>query len=306
MNYYLIEEILRPCSAEEIRHASHQFVAVLTSSEWESAKDFFDMGIDIGVETGVPTETKAIVNIDCLTGTVCRPGLSVNGTERQGFSFALDETGIVMIDDSTYVISLVQRIMVTKRWKYPGLERFLYDLLELIIFEDTSMLEVIDHRLSAIEESITADDLDYCPPEMNDIRSDLLDLRIHYEQMIDLGQELEENENGFFQEDKLRYFHLFTERVSRLQTRVTGHRDYAMMLRDLLQSNIDIRMNRIMTVLTVITSIFLPLTLIAGWYGMNFRYMPELEWKFGYPMVIIVSIAIVVLSLLWFKRKKWL
>ena len=61
-----------------------------------------------------------------------------------------------------------------------------------------------------------------------------------------------------------------------------------------------------MTLLTVITSIFLPLTLIAGWYGMNFRYMPELGWVWGYPAVILVSILIVVLSLIWFKKKKWL
>jgi magnesium transporter len=61
-----------------------------------------------------------------------------------------------------------------------------------------------------------------------------------------------------------------------------------------------------MTVLTVVTSIFLPLTLIAGWYGMNFRYMPELEWPYSYPVVIVVSIIIVVVCLVWFKRKKWM
>ncbi len=61
-----------------------------------------------------------------------------------------------------------------------------------------------------------------------------------------------------------------------------------------------------MTVLTVVTSIFMPLTLIAGWYGMNFRYMPELEWRYSYPVVIAISIVIVVVCLIWFKRKKWL
>ena len=141
---------------------------------------------------------------------------------------------------------------------------------------------------------------------MNDIRGDLLDLRVHYEQLIDLGQELEENENGFFEEDNLRYFHMFTERVIRLQSIVTSQREYVMQLRDLMQSQLDVRQNHIMTVLTVITSIFLPLTLIAGWYGMNFRYMPELEWKYSYPVVIVVCIAIVIICLLWFKRKKWL
>ena len=61
-----------------------------------------------------------------------------------------------------------------------------------------------------------------------------------------------------------------------------------------------------MTLLTVITSIFMPLTLIAGWYGMNFKYMPELDYKSAYPIVIGVSIAIVVVCLIFFKKKKWL
>ena len=79
-----------------------------------------------------------------------------------------------------------------------------------------------------------------------------------------------------------------------------------MQLRDLYKAHLDIKQNRIMTVLTVVTTIFMPLTLIAGWYGMNFHFMPELNWKWSYPVVIILSIAIAVGSLLFFKKKKWL
>ena len=61
-----------------------------------------------------------------------------------------------------------------------------------------------------------------------------------------------------------------------------------------------------MTVLTVVTTIFMPLTLIVGWYGMNFRYMPELNYEWSYPVVIVLSILIVVISLIFFKKKKWL
>jgi magnesium transporter len=77
-------------------------------------------------------------------------------------------------------------------------------------------------------------------------------------------------------------------------------------LRDLVQTQLDVRQNRIMTVLTVITSIFMPLTLIAGWYGMNFRYMPELEWRLAYPAVFVLSVVIVVVCVIWFKKKKWM
>ena len=306
MNCYLIRESLCPCQAEDITNSGCQYAAVLTWKEWEESRDSFDMGIDMDMDNGLPKETKAVVNMDSLTGSFHRPELVFAKSSACGFSFALDEKGIVLVDDTGYALRLAEKIRATKKWRLPGMERFLYDLLESAIAGDLSLLEEMEHRLNAVEESVIAEQAEAAPPELNDIRGDLLDLRIHYEQLIDLSQELEENENGFFREETLRYFHMFTERVIRLQSLVSGQREYVMQLRDLIQSGIDIRQNRIMTLLTVITSIFLPLTLIAGWYGMNFRYMPELEWVWGYPAVIIVSIVIVIGSLIWFKKKKWL
>ena len=302
--YYLIKEVLTPCSEKEIHAGEAQYVVVLTTQQWQQQKERFDMLIDM--EMDAPQETKAVVNMDSLTGTLSIPDRNDIGGQRHSFSFALDEKGVVWVDDSGYVLEMLRKMSRTKKWRLPGLERFLYDLLEMTIGDDLTLLEKSEHRLNMIEESILHDQVKTYPKEMNDIRGDLLDLRVHYEQLIDLGQELEENENGFFKEENLRYFHLFTERVVRLRDIVNGQREYVMQLRDLMQSQMDVRQNRIMTVLTVVTSIFLPLTLIAGWYGMNFRYMPELEWRYSYPVVIVVSILIVVVCLVWFKRKKWM
>ena len=71
------------------------------------------------------------------------------------------------------------------------------------------------------------------------------------------------------------------------------------------KAEIDIRQNRIMQILTIVTTIFLPLTLLVGWYGMNFAGMPELTWKYGYPVIVVVSIVIVGISLWVCKRKKF-
>ena len=306
MTQYLIKEALVPCAEEELRGADSQFVAVLSSEEWTATRESFDMGIDMEMDIAHPLDTKAEVNMDSLTGTFKRPELQASSRQAGSFAFALDEKGIVLVDDTGYAAGLVERIGRTRKWRLPSLERFIYDLLEETIAGDLALFEEMEKRLSVIEDEILADRLESYPPEMNDIRGDLLDLRVHYEQLIDLGQELQENENGFFREENLRYFHMFTERVVRLQDMVGGQRDYVSQLRDLMQSQLDIKQNRIMTLLTVITSIFLPLTLIAGWYGMNFRYMPELGWEFSYPLVILVSVAIVVVCLVWFKRKRWL
>ncbi|MGX8728536.1 MAG: magnesium transporter CorA family protein, partial [Lachnospiraceae bacterium] len=138
------------------------------------------------------------------------------------------------------------------------------------------------------------------------IRGDLLAMRTHYEQLLDLGQELDENENGFFKEENLRYFSMFCARIMRLQDYVTTLREISVQVRDLYQSQLSEKQNRIMTILTVVTTIFTPLTLVTGWYGMNFKYMPELEWEYSYPVVFLISLGIALGCLLFFKIKKWL
>lgn len=307
--FYAIHESLLPCSLAEVKALPMEvpFVAVLNGEEWKAIGA--ELGIEIDMEMDLdtpPRETKAVVNRDSLTGSFSIPDRQQISGARHTFSFALHERGVVLVEEGDYIARKVAQICRSKKWRLPSLERFLYDLLEAIISQDLALLESMEKRLNAIEEAILRGKMDAYPQTLNDIRGDLLDLRVHYEQLIDLGQELEENENGFFREENLRYFHMFTERVVRLQDMVSGQREYVVQLRDLVQVQMDVKQNRIMTLLTVITSIFLPLTLIAGWYGMNFKYMPELESKFGYPAVILVSVAIVVACIWYFKKKKWM
>ena len=82
--------------------------------------------------------------------------------------------------------------------------------------------------------------------------------------------------------------------------------DHTAQIRDIYKAHLDIKQNRIMTILTVVTTIFMPLTLIAGWYGMNFVYMPELKWRYSYYVVFGVSLTILVGGIAWFRKRKWL
>ena len=152
---------------------------------------------------------------------------------------------------------------------------------------------------------ILAGELDGIMERLVDIRSELLDLRTHYEQLIDLGQELEENENAFFSSKNLRFFRLFIERTERLQSNVSALREHTMQVRDLYHSQLEVKQNRKMTFLTIIATIFTPLTLITGWYGMNFTHMPELDSPYAYPIVAGVCLLIVITCLIILKKKKW-
>ena len=304
--YYLIKSTLTQCSEEELHKGQYQYVDVLSIEEWQKQQSSFDMGIELDIEPDNIHNTKAEVNYDSLTGTFSVPSRrDICGNDYQ-YAFALDEKGIVFIDSTGVVERMLKRIARTKRWRVPCLERFIYDFLELIINRDLSILEKYEKELDEIEDDMLNLSTETGLTRVNDIRSDLRELRIHYEQLIDLGQEFQENENNFFKHENTRYFKLFTDRVTRLYDTASSLRDYTMQLRDVYNTQIDVKQNRIMTLLTVVTTIFMPLTLIVGWYGMNFRYMPELESKWGYPVVIIISILIIGGGLLFFRKKKWL
>ena len=304
--YFVIEETLKEVKREEIKGKGKQFVAVLTFEEWIKNKDSFEMGIDIDPDLSEIFLTKAEVNYDSLTGSFAIPDRNNPSADDLKFAFVLDEKGVVFIDDNDTAIGLIKGIQRTKKWKLPSLERFLYDFLDQIVKDDLRLMEKYETELDSMEQSIIDGDENLPSGRLNDIRSDIRYLRNHYEQLMDMAQEFQENENGFFKQENLRYFRLFIDRAARLHDTSMSLRDYTMQLRDLYKAHLDIKQNRIMTVLTVVTTIFMPLTLIVGWYGMNFRYMPELDWYWGYPVIIVLSIVIVVASLLFFKKKKWL
>ena len=302
--YYLLKDTIVPCSRGEI--GDGQFVAVIRPEEWEEQSAFFDMGIELGPELSDISSTKAEVNFDSLTGTFHLPDRSDLAAKSFGFSFALDEKGIVFIDGSGKAEEMIGEILRTRKWKKPCLERFMYDFLEQIVSGDLPVMERFEEQLDALEDRILSGENPEDMACVNGIRGRIRMLSVHYEQLIDMVQELEENENGFFREENLRYFHLFMNRMARLHDLAASLREHTIQVRDLYHAQLEAKQNRIMTLLTVVTTIFMPLTLIAGWYGMNFHNMPEIASRWGYPAVIVLSVLIVVLSLWFFKKKKWL
>lgn len=303
--YYLIKEKLEESSRNKIRKEKSQYVAVLTLEEWQNTKEDFEMGIDLDIDPKDIYSTKAIVNYDSLTGCFSIPDRN-DFSKYYDFLFALDEKGIVFIDDHNYVNEIMERIKKSKKWRFPSLERFIYDFLEEIVRHDRELLEKYEKELTEMEDLIANDCGEEISDRANEIRSEIRDLRVHYEQLLDFSQELEENENNFFLHENIRYFRLFTSRIERMRDETIAVSDHAIQIRDIYKAHLDIKQNRIMTVLTIVTTVFMPLTVIAGWYGMNFQYMPELSSKLGYPIVIIISVLIVTVSLIVFKLKKWL
>ena len=304
--YYKIDVFLEECNKEDLRDSNKQYVALLSYDEWIREKESFNMGIDLDPTSLEILSSQADVNYDSLTGTFVIPNRKELSDDSRKFAFALDEKGIVIIDDSGFAGELIKIIKRTKKWRLPSLERFIYDFIDQMIKYDPRLLENYENELDRMEQEIISDTFDEDSMRVNDIRGDIRDLRKHYGQLMEVVEIFEENENSFFKVDNLRYFRILFNKIDRLKDTSNSLSDYTIQIRDLQKTYLDIKQNRIITILTIVTTIFMPLTLIVGWYGMNFKYMPELDSHFGYPIVIGVSISIVVGSLIFFKRKKWL
>lgn len=137
-------------------------------------------------------------------------------------------------------------------------------------------------------------------------RRELLRLKRYYEQLSAILDELAANENQLLTRPVRRRMVILGSRMDRYLGAVRNLQDIISQMREAYQSQLAIQQNQLMKLFTVVTVVFLPLTLLTGWYGMNFVGMPELTWKYGYPVAIVVSVVIVVALLRHFKKKNWL
>ncbi len=305
MEYYLIRETLQKT---EKKHFRKGMDAVLLMNEEEfrdyGAKEFPDLDIDaLFKETYV---TKAEVSYDMLSGSFAIPDREDPTEDDRIFHFILNKDGLIFIDQGDFVAKVLEAIQTAKKWKTPGMARFLYDFIDTIVKDDLRVLESYELDLEGMEEKLLLKDQAFSSRKFNHLRSQIRYLMMHYDQLIDLVEELDENENGFFREEELYCFPKLLRRIERLYSTISSIREYTLQVKDMAKEKIDMKQNSITTLLTVVTTVFLPLTLITGWYGMNFHYMPELSWPFAYPLLFVVFVTIVILMLRFFKKIKWL
>ncbi len=238
---------------------------------------------------------------DCVVGTLCIPRLLDVLGSRYRMYFFVNRSNVVIVDDENFSLRLIRRIQQKRTHQGETKERFLYNFIAEFMSRDQEMLVAYERKLLNMEEEITRDHTTNFQSKLMPIRRELLNLRSYYDEMMDLSRELEENENGFFLKKQLKYFGTLTDRADRLMSK-TGHLlEYAQQVKEAYQAQIDARQNSNMQFLTVISTIFFPLTLITGWFGMNFQNMPGL--KDGYPWVVALSVVVIVGCIIIFKKK---
>lgn len=222
------------------------------------------------------------------------------------FVYMLNKEKIVFIDDSGFVNEKLKIIADNETWDQPSTGLFWADFLDTLIEKDAIYITELESQMNSIEEEILHNAFNKnFNNTMSLIRKKLMLFSNYYLQLAELGSVFLEDDNHFFDAQSIRMFELFVDRVNRLKEEIKMLRDFSMEIRDVYQSTLDMRQNEIMKILTIVTTIFMPLSLIAAWYGMNFKYMPELVWEYGYIVIIVISIVTLVLCVWMMKKKKF-
>ncbi len=187
-----------------------------------------------------------------------------------------------------------------------GTDYLAYSLVDAVVDQYFVILEKVGERIEELEDSLTRNAMPETMQDIHRLKREMLFLRKSIWPLRESISGLEKSESALIKKATLRYLRDVYDHTIQIIDTVETFRDMLSGMHDTYLTGISNRMNEIMKVLTIIATIFIPMTFIAGIYGMNFRFMPELDWRWGYFMVWGVVVAIAVLMLIFFRRKKWL
>ena len=192
------------------------------------------------------------------------------------------------------------------RFRSLGADYLAYALLDTVVDLYLSLQDYMDAIIESVEDELLADPDSATLATIKRIRHELIFIRRSSAPLRELLNGILRSDSRLVREQSLIYYRDVLDHVLRATDGFDTCRDMVSSLLDIYNSTISNRMNEIMKVLTVFASIFIPLTFLAGIYGMNFEYMPELKWKWAYPVLWVCFLLIPALLLLLFRRKKWL
>jgi len=194
-----------------------------------------------------------------------------------------------------------------------GLDYLAYAIIDLAIDTAFPVLEFMGLELESLEERVVDDPDQSVLHAIHDIKRQMILLRRGIWPQREVINQLLRDESSRISEPVQLYLRDCYDHTVQIMDLVESYRDTGASLHDLYLSSASMRMNDIMRVLTIIATIFIPLTFIAGVYGMNFAgesnspwAMPELKWPLGYPLIWLSFVIIAVVMLAWFRRKRWL
>ncbi len=198
------------------------------------------------------------------------------------------------------------RIRRDGRIRQLGADYLAYALVDVVVDDYYAVLERLDERAEFLEEQVLAQPTPETLREVHELKRAMVDLRHALWPLRELVLRVERVETPLIDPSVIIFYRdIYDHTVQMIET-IESLRDVVAGMLDIYLSSVSYRLNEIIKVLTLFSTIFMPLTFIVGVYGMNFRYLPELGYRWSYPVLWVIMIGIVVTMLLYFRRRRWI
>jgi magnesium transporter len=190
-----------------------------------------------------------------------------------------------------------------RKW---GSDYLAYSLIDTIVDNYFTIVEKLGEKIEDAEEELVTNPTSQTLQSIHNLKKEMMFLRKSVWPLREVVSSLERGESALIKETTFVYFRDVYDHTIQVADTIETLRDMLSSMLDIYLSSVSNRLNAVMKVLTIIATIFIPLTFVVGIYGMNFKNMPELEWHWGYYTVLFIMVVIVVLMIIYFKKKKWI
>ncbi|MDD5327397.1 MAG: magnesium/cobalt transporter CorA [Phycisphaerae bacterium] len=230
----------------------------------------------------------------------------------------VEEEQVSLVLGENFVISLQERIgdvfdpvrdrirNSKGRIRKMGADYLCYSLIDTVVDNYFTILEKMGDKIESMEDKLVLDPTQKTFQQIHILKREMISLRKSVWPLRELISGLQRSESSLIRQSTGIYLRDVYDHTIQVIDTVESFRDMVSSMLDIYLSSISNRMNAVMKVLTIIATIFIPLTFIVGIYGMNFRHMPELQWRWAYPFVWAVMITVAIGMLIYFRKKKWL
>ncbi|WP_066225485.1 magnesium/cobalt transporter CorA [Formosa haliotis] len=233
-----------------------------------------------------------------------------DGLSSEQISFILGHNYVLSFQEAEGDVfdDLRERIRQGKgRIRTLGSDYLLYALIDNVVDHYYVVIEAIGEKIEDLEDDLfNGLAKDHVTTQIQDLKREILRIRRAIFPLRDIINRIEKSEHSLINEKTLPFFQDVYDHTVQINENTEIYREMVWGLMDMYMTSISNKMNEVMKVLTIISTIFIPLTFIAGIYGMNFDKMPELHYKHSYPILLGVMAVMFIIMIIYFKRKKWL
>jgi magnesium transporter len=232
----------------------------------------------------------------------------ITALEIEQVSFVFGKNYIISFQENTYDIFDPIRLRLENphgRMRKMGTDYFTYTLLDAIIDQYYVILEMMDNTIEAMENEITNDSQKIKLSDIYLKRKALQEIKKIIWPTREMIAAWRKSESSFIKKKTAPFINDVYEHTVEIMENMEMQRESITTLVEIFMSNISLKQNEVMKTLTIIATIFIPLTFLAGVYGMNFEFMPELQWKYGYILIWSLFLISTLAMIRYFKKKNW-